>query len=324
MNYFIKNWIKKYKKIFNYHHLIEDIMKIKNLYIKKNGKGKCEKDLISKLKSLNNIYLTNNICESIHSKISKNLPKGPITKSIFRDICNFILNDYIYKMLTIKRRDYLTRTLIIIVLKYNLNNEPKFIEFEKFKEELEKTIALMTGTISMNLIDEIFNDLDFIDEGVDIENNSDNNNDFSQSKSINFLDESYNKDSLKDSLNDINLIISKLLKDDMILEEDINISDFDAKNKNIFKDRCMSENNYVESPNIDENNLLDINTIKKERAELNIFTLNKEYNNNLIIILLSKEDKDLESLEEKIINFKLEAGKKIKKIIKNKNQLIYY
>lgn len=82
-------------------------------------------------------------------------------------------------MLTIKRRDYLTRTLIIIVLKYNLNNEPKFIEFEKFKEELEKTIALMTGTISMNLIDEILNDLDFIDEGVDIENNSDNNNDFS-------------------------------------------------------------------------------------------------------------------------------------------------
>jgi len=147
-------------------------------------------------------------------------------------------------MHTIKRRDYLTRT-IIIVLKYNLNNEPKFIEFEKFKEELEKTIALMTGTISMNLIEEIFKYLDFIDEGVDIENNSDNNNnDFSESKSITYLIKSYNKVSLEDSLNDNNLNISELLKNDIILEENINISHFNSKNKNIFNDRSMSDDKY--------------------------------------------------------------------------------
>ena len=40
--------------------------------------------------------------------------------------------------------------------------------------------------------------------------------------------------------------------------------------------------------NINENNLLDVNTIKKERAELNIFTLNNANNDNLINILLSK------------------------------------
>lgn len=96
------------------------------------------------------------------------------------------------------------------------------------------------------------------------------------------------KISLEDSLNDISLNNSKLLKDDIFLEEDINILDFDSKNKNIFKDISMSEDIYVESPNIDGNNLLDINTIKKERAELNIFTLNNEYNDSLINILLSK------------------------------------
>ena len=140
----------------------------------------------------------------------------------------------------------------IIVLKYNLNNEPEFIEFEKFKEELEKIMALMTGTICINLIDEIFNDLDFINEDVDIENNSDNNNkDFSESKSIYYYNKSYNKESLEDSLNDINLNISELLKDDIILDEDINISYFDSKNKNILNKRRMSEDNCIESPNID-------------------------------------------------------------------------
>ena len=146
---------------------------------------------------------------------------------------------------------------------------------------------------------------------MDIENNSDDNsNDFSVSKSIYYLDKSYNKENLEDSLNDINLNISDLLKDDIILEENINISHFDSKNKNILNNRIMSEDNYVESQNIDENNLLDINIIKRERSKLNIFTLNNVYNNNLINILLSKEDKDLESLEEKIVNVKLKVGKK--------------
>jgi len=87
---------------------------------------------------------------------------------------------------------------------------------------------------------------------VDIENNSDDNsNDFSVSKSIYYLDKSYNKENLEDSLNDINLNISDLLKDDIILEENINISHFDSKNKNILNNRIMSEDNYVESQNID-------------------------------------------------------------------------
>lgn len=36
MNYFVNTWIKKYKKIFNYHFLIEDILSLKkNIYLRK-------------------------------------------------------------------------------------------------------------------------------------------------------------------------------------------------------------------------------------------------------------------------------------------------
>lgn len=42
------------------------------------------------------------------------------------------------------RRDFITRTLIILCEKYDLNNNPKFITFEEFKKELEFTISIMT------------------------------------------------------------------------------------------------------------------------------------------------------------------------------------
>jgi hypothetical protein len=36
MNYFVNTWVKKYKKIFNYHFLIEEILKFKKkMYLRK-------------------------------------------------------------------------------------------------------------------------------------------------------------------------------------------------------------------------------------------------------------------------------------------------
>ena len=102
------------------------------------------------------------------------MPKGPISKECFHDTINFILNEYNYKISKIKRRDFVTRSLIIIVLKYNLNNKPKFKDFNIFKNEIEKTISIMTGNINSNFTKELFNDMDEIeiDTDIDIETNS--------------------------------------------------------------------------------------------------------------------------------------------------------
>lgn len=121
MLYYENTWIKKYKKLFNYSFLLNDILKLKNLYKNNHGNKSSEIQLISKLKSLNKVYCTNNICESIHSKISNYLGNSKVTKAAFRDTLNFIINEYEYKISNIKRRDYVTITLIYIVLKYQRN-----------------------------------------------------------------------------------------------------------------------------------------------------------------------------------------------------------
>ncbi len=38
----------------------------------------------------------------------------------------------------IRRKDYITRTIVIIIEKYQLNIKFKFIKYELFNEELEK------------------------------------------------------------------------------------------------------------------------------------------------------------------------------------------
>ena len=69
MIYYERVWLKIFIKLFNYYHLINDIWKIKNLYINKNGHKNSERVLISKLKSQYKVYLTNKICESFMEKL---------------------------------------------------------------------------------------------------------------------------------------------------------------------------------------------------------------------------------------------------------------
>ena len=73
MIYIEKYWLKKYKDLYSYGELIKDIINLKNNYINNEGSIQSENNLISKLKSLEKVYFTNNICETIHSKISKYL-----------------------------------------------------------------------------------------------------------------------------------------------------------------------------------------------------------------------------------------------------------
>ena len=66
-------------------------MKIKNLDINSDGNKNSENILYFKLGSINKLFFTGNICEYIHSKISKYkyIPKGNITKNNFKDTIKF-------------------------------------------------------------------------------------------------------------------------------------------------------------------------------------------------------------------------------------------
>ena len=91
---------------------------------------------------------------------------------MFKEIINYIINHYKYNMKKSVRRDFITRTLIILCEKYDLNNNPKFITFEEFKKELEFTISIMTGNINITVIDEIVNSI------ISLENEEKNNEKF--------------------------------------------------------------------------------------------------------------------------------------------------
>ena len=70
----------------------------------------------------------------------------------------------------------------------------------------------------------------------------------------------------------------------------------------------------------DNDNTINIDTIKKERDFLNIFTIEpSDYKNKLRNILLSEDEKDLESIEDKILNINLNKKSK-KNSNKNKNK----
>ena len=125
MNYFENTWLKKYKKLFNYSRLLQDTIKYKNLYINNKGKNNSYYPLKDKIKDLNKLYLTNNICENIHSCISKHLPNTRITKNNFWIL--YIIKDNDFKNFTPIRRDYIGRTLIIINLKYDIDSKFEFI-----------------------------------------------------------------------------------------------------------------------------------------------------------------------------------------------------
>ena len=86
--------------------------------------------------------MTNNICESIHGKISNHLPNSSITKAYFKDTISYILKHYSMKNRETIRKDYISRSLIIIIEKYNLNKVSKFIDFSIFNKKLKKQLLL--------------------------------------------------------------------------------------------------------------------------------------------------------------------------------------
>ena len=80
------------------------------------------------------MYLTNNIIESIHSKINNYLQKHKTTVYNFiKALENIIFNDSI-KYNNLHRTDYKTKSLILLIEKENLNKELRWIKYDIFQK----------------------------------------------------------------------------------------------------------------------------------------------------------------------------------------------
>ena len=122
IDYLNDNWFNRNVKYYNYSTIIQN-------YYNKN-------------ELLNKLYLTNNIVESIHSKLNYNLPKHKTTKLDFiKSIENILLNDLIKKE-EIIRNDFKTKTYLILIKKEKLNDTFKWIEYKKFNNYLREVKKL--------------------------------------------------------------------------------------------------------------------------------------------------------------------------------------
>ena len=82
---------------------------------------------------LNKLYLTNNIIECLNSKINKFTGKYiPSKINFISSMKNIILNDTI-KYDNYKRYDHISKSLILLIEKENLNNDYKWISYDTFK-----------------------------------------------------------------------------------------------------------------------------------------------------------------------------------------------
>jgi hypothetical protein len=126
-----------------------------------------------KKKYMNKIHITNNIVESIHGKINYYLPKHITNVFNFLNCINKIfLNDTIDNNTNI-RHDYITKSLLLLIDKENLNNEFKWIDFTKFKYYLNLIIKEQKEIINGNNLDKLIHTIDMeVAEDDDISNNN--------------------------------------------------------------------------------------------------------------------------------------------------------
>ena len=329
MTYLEKYWYKKYKGLYEYGQIIKDTIKIKNLYVSKNGRRDAENNLISKLKSLEKIYFTNNICETIHSKISKYLGDNIISKNKFRDTLNFIMNNYSVNFKNNMRRDYVTRTLIILIQKLDLNENYKFIDFDTFNLEFKKTICFMTGKVEINLVNEILNGLNnFICNNISDDDIEQKTNKSDKLESENLI----KKEDLDDNTNEEEISISNIVDTRREKENFVEKFHIDIISNNIIKENeILNDDNINEKIEIEKNDYnlneehisiedckeekLNQDSIENERDYLNIYTLNDLSNIDSVKVklkkLLIKED-DTASLDLKFENISINKKKKNK------------
>lgn len=111
--------------------------------------------------------------ESIHGQLNSYLPKHNTNAFNFiNSINNLFLNDSIDNS-SIIRYDFITKSLLLLIEKENLNIEYNWFDFIKFKHYANIIIKDEKENINWNNLDKFINNIDMkIDLDDDINNNS--------------------------------------------------------------------------------------------------------------------------------------------------------
>ena len=236
------------------------------------------------------IYLTNNIIESINSRINFYLPKKITNELNFiKSINNILLNDSINNNNNNHRYDYKTRSLLFLIEKEELNNYFKWIKFDMFKHYLRMIIKNNTNFIErgegesdklFKLIGEDISDLDEDKEndenGLNLTNsnlNQNNSKDESDSSFENEIEENLNVDlnnaenldNFVKNFQQLNIKEEKegeknvdRFKDQIIIDKEKEEEDKKGNNKDL-------ENNKEYFHKEDDSNNMDIDSIEKNK-----------------------------------------------------------
>lgn len=162
LNYLNKNWFSKNYEIFNYRKLID-------YKDNENDEGK---------KLANYIYFTNNIAESLHSRINFYLPKQITKPNIFIEAFKKVFINNELKHNAVNRYDYNSKTIIQIIDKENLNEKFKWITLEIYFKHQKNILLNENERLNNNDIKElieIINDIDAEDNNLYYENNLESN-----------------------------------------------------------------------------------------------------------------------------------------------------
>ena len=262
---FLKNYLNENEKeisLYNY---------INNYWIKKRGIDSINYyDFINRFKNeegLKYIFITNNIIESFHAKLAKNLPKSKTTEKTFILAMIKILNDTNLNKIDIKRHDYQTRAIIKFADTFNISEKFEWITYNDFKITLKNIISK-----NENIVNEINIDNYIKNHIIDIDNiyyvNS-YDNEFEKNNNNEIID-NMEKDSDKESSyeeesgNDQNFEAENILQmepknDNISVEKNEKII---LKSLNLIK--CFEETNSIESDFSKKfENRIDINNERK-------------------------------------------------------------
>ena len=184
--------------------------------------------------TLDKLYFTNNIVETIHSKINYFLPSFDSTEYDFiNSLNNFLENNYINNS-TIIRKDFKSPSLLYLMEKEDINKKFKWLDNSVFKNYLERYINNKLNNSERVNVEEL---IKYIENDFNIlikENNNINKNNLLKnilSESMN-IDMEYNEIIMnKNSIGEIvnNLEDINLNEDNVIINEINSISNNEKK-----------------------------------------------------------------------------------------------
>ena len=302
---YLKNYIFKLDtNIYNYNKLIEYSINNNNKYLEK-------------------LYTTNNICESINSKLNYYLPKKVITVDNFiESISKFIINED-FKEKKYKRNDYITKSLILMINELNLNSNLHWISYDEFIKYQKICINENNYDRDNNSINKI---IEYINNSIDsFEANSKESDSNDKNKNEIFME--FSKKSLSD------------LEDE---NKSINIDEYNDRTKEnvnnnlveLFEELKIKEENLdiIEESDLNNKSINNINgnKIVNDISERLKKPLKERVLGRIILSNNEKKEKDLSKklYSEDLKNTELSNDKDNKKAIiypkeKNNNKKLY-